>query len=176
MMHAFKSLALIGLRGSGKTSLGTFLAKKLDFAFFDTDEVFKNKEKRSIAEFVAQNGWATFRQREEEILSEMPQSQAVISCGGGIVLREKNRLCLKQSFFTVFLDVPVQELVQRLNRDLKKDQRPAFTDKSLAEEMSELHSARLSLYLEACHYRLQQHEGLEREADLVLKQYADFLK
>ena len=76
----------------------------------------------------------------------------------------------------MFLDVPVQELVQRLNRDLKKDQRPAFTDKSLAEEMSELHSARLSLYLEACHYRLQQHEGLEREADLVLKQYADFLK
>ena len=138
--------------------------------------MFKNKEKRSIAEFVAQNGWEAFRQREEEILSEMPQSQAVVSCGGGIVLREKNRLCLKQSFFTVFLDVPVQELVQRLNRDLKKDQRPAFTDKSLAEEMSELHSARLSLYLEACHYRLQQHEGLEREADLVLKQYADFLK
>lgn len=176
MMHAFKSLALVGLRGSGKTSLGTLLAKKLDFAFFDTDEVFKDKEKRSIAAFVAQNGWEAFRQREEEILSEMPQSQAVISCGGGIVLREKNRIYLKQSFFTVFLDVPVEELVQRLNKDLKKDQRPAFTDKSLAEEMSELHTARLSLYIDACHYRLQPHGGLEREADLILEQYADFLK
>lgn len=170
-MHALESIALIGLRGSGKTSLGQKLAKDLEYAFFDTDEIFKCKTGLSIAEYVAQNGWDAFRDREEEILLEMPRSGAIISCGGGIVLREANCALLKKEFFAVFLDVPVKELVRRLSADRKSDQRPAFTDKSLAEEMQELYDVRLPLYLEACSFRLTEWEVFEKETAIIITEY-----
>lgn len=167
-----KSIALTGLRGSGKSSLGKMLAKKLDFAFFDTDEVFVCQEKQNIAEFVACHGWDLFREKEEQILLQMPTEKAVISCGGGIVLREMNRQFLKQAVFTVFLDVPVSELVRRLERNAKKEQRPAFTTKSLAEEMQELYQARYALYEESCQYKLTQYADMAQEVQLIFEQYA----
>lgn len=175
-MHALKSLALVGLRGSGKTSLGKRLAKDLGFVFFDTDEVFKNKQNQTIADYVAKNGWEAFRDREEEILSEMPKSGAVVSCGGGMVLRPANRGLLKQEFFTVFLDVAVSELVRRLSRDAKPEQRPAFTQKSLAEEMQELYAVRRELYLESCAYHLTQWENFEKEMQIIIAEYTKKVK
>lgn len=170
-MHALESLALIGLRGSGKTTLGKRLAKELGYAFFDTDEVFAAKLKQSIAEYVNDNGWDAFRDREEEILLEMPKSGAIISCGGGIVLREANRKLLKQEFFTVFLDVPVKELVSRLNRDRKAEQRPSLTGKNLFQEMQELYDARIGLYTETCAFRLAEWEILEKETAVIIDEY-----
>lgn len=175
-MHALESLALIGLRGSGKTSLGKRLAKELDFVFFDTDEVFKNKQNQTIADYVAEHGWEAFRDREEEILLEMPTSKAIISCGGGIILRSVCRNFLKQNFFTVFLDVSVQELVRRLNKDSKPEQRPAFTGKSLEEEMRELYDARIALYNEACAFRLCEWQDFEKEVQIILTEYAKKVK
>lgn len=166
-----KSIALIGLRGSGKTSLGKLLARELDFAFFDTDEVFVCLEKQSIADYVASNGWDLFRDKEEQILLQMPAEKAVISCGGGIILREKNRLFLKQNVFTVYLDVPVKELVTRLEKDAKSAQRPAFTSKSLAEEMQELYEVRKALYENTCQYRLMQYTDIAQEMQLILDGY-----
>lgn len=170
-MPKMKSIALIGLRGSGKTSLGKLLARELDFAFWDTDDVFVCQEKQSIAEYVAAHGWESFREKEEQILLQMPAEKAVISCGGGIILREKNRLFLKQNVFTVYLDVPVKELVTRLEKDAKSAQRPAFTEKSLAGEMQELYAARKALYEETCQYRLTQYTDIEQEMQLILAQY-----
>lgn len=176
VMHALESLALIGLRGSGKTSLGKRLAKELDFVFFDTDEVFKNKQNQTIAEYVAAYGWEAFRDREEEILLEMPASKAIISCGGGIILRPACRMLLKQKFFTVFLDVSVQELVRRLSKDSNPGQRPAFTEKSLEEEMRELYEARIALYRETCAYRLCEWQDFEKEVQIILTEYAKKVK
>lgn len=169
-MDALKSIALIGLRGSGKTSLGKLLAEKLNFAFVDTDEIFAGKEKQSIAEFVAQNGWDAFRIREEQILLEISQNQTIISCGGGIILREANRKFLKQ-VFTVFLDVPVKVLVERLNKDRNTAQRPAFTEKSLVDEMQELYDARRALYLETCACQLTQYTDIAEEVRIILERY-----
>lgn len=171
MMNKMKSIALIGLRGSGKTSLGKLLAKELDFAFFDTDEVFVCQEKQSIAEYVVLNGWELFREKEEQILLQLPEEKTIISCGGGIILREKNRAFLKQAVFTVFLDVPANELVKRLEKDAKSEQRPAFTEKSLAEEMQELYTARKALYEETCQYRLTQYTDIAQEVQLILAKY-----
>ena len=172
-MNALKSIALIGLRGSGKTSLGKLLSDTLAYAFCDTVEIFAEKEKQSIAEYVAQNGWNAFREKEEQILLKLPQNQAVISCGGGIILREANRKFLKQVVFTVFLDVPVDVLVTRLEKDMNMAQRPAFTEKSLAEEMQELYAVRRALYLDSCTYRLTQHTDMTEEIKLILEQYSD---
>lgn len=170
-MHALESIALIGLRGSGKTSLGKRLAKELGFSFADTDEIIQNRLNQTVSAYVSENGWEAFRDREEEILLEMPENNAIISCGGGIVLRERNRELLKRSFFTVFLDIPVPELVRRLQKDTKPEQRPAFTDKSLAEEMQELYDKRIALYLEACSFRLTLWRGFDLQAETILREY-----
>lgn len=170
-MKRMKSIALIGLRGSGKTSLGKLLAKKLHFTFFDTDEIFLQQEKQSIADYVASFGWEAFRDKEEQILAKLPREKAILSCGGGIILRETNRVFLKQFVFTVFLDVPVNVLVERLEKDAKAEQRPAFTAKSLAEEMKELYTARKALYADTCQYKLTQYDDIYHEMELILKQY-----
>ena len=170
-MNTLKSIALIGLRESGKTSLGKLLAKKLHFAFFDTDEIFVQQEKQSIAEFIASFGWECFRDKEEQILAGLPTEKAILSCGGGIILREKNRVFLKQSVFTVYLDVPIHELVRRLEKNAKSEQRPAFTTKSLAEEMQELYEARKALYEKTCQYKLTQYTDMTSEIQLILKEY-----
>lgn len=170
-MNALKSIALIGLRGSGKTSLGKLLAEKLDFAFADTDEIFFKQEKQSIAEFVAQNGWEAFRDKEEQIFLQMPKEKTIISCGGGVILRETNRQFLKQTVFTVFLDVPVNVLVKRLEKDANTAQRPAFTTKSLAEEMREVSKARRALYLDTCAYQLTQYADINEEVQIILEEY-----
>lgn len=172
-MNGLKSIALIGLRGSGKTSLGKLLAERLNFVFADTDEIFSKQEKQSIADFVAQNGWNAFRDKEERILLGLPQNQTVISCGGGIILHEANRKFLKQAVFTVFLDVPVDVLAVRLEKDMNAAQRPAFTEKSLAEEMQELYTARQALYLDSCAYQLTQYTDMAEEIRLILEQYLD---
>lgn len=175
-MNDLKSIALIGLRGSGKTSLGKLLVRKLNdkalnFAFFDTDEIFTLQEKQSIATYVAQNGWDAFRCKEEQILLELPKEKAIISCGGGIILREKNRLFLKENIFTVFLDVPVDVLVIRLEKNMNTAQRPAFTEKSLAEEMQEVSLARREFYLDTCAYQLTQYTDINEEVRIILEQY-----
>lgn len=170
-MNGLKSIALIGLRGSGKTSLGKLLAERLNFVFADTDEIFSRQEKQSIADFVAQNGWNAFRDKEERILLGLPQNQTVISCGGGIILHEANRKFLKQAVFTVFLDVPVDVLVTRLEKNMNTAQRPAFTEKSLAEEMQEVSLARREFYLDTCAYQLTQYTDINEEVRIILEQY-----
>ncbi len=150
-MHALNSIALIGLRGSGKTTLGKSLANKLDLLFYDLDIVFQEKLGQTINNFILTHTWEDFREEEKEILFSMPKENVLLSCGGGVILKEENRKKLYSDYFTVFLDVPVNELVKRLEKQTLKEQRPAFTQKTLQEEMQDLYDKRINLYRETAH-------------------------
>ncbi|KAF8170344.1 type I 3-dehydroquinase-domain-containing protein [Mycena galopus ATCC 62051] len=94
------SIVLIGMRGVGKTTLATLAAKALGWELLDTDTVFENQLRTSIADFVASRGWDAFRQIESDIFHDLLQTNPtckVIACGGGIVELERNRSLL-QSF------------------------------------------------------------------------------
>ena len=140
------NIYLIGPRACGKTSVGRILADKLNFKFYDTDEVLVRKAGCEIAQYVEQKGWNGFRDLEAEVLGELSKKdRAVISCGGGIVVRQENRNVLKKNF-TVYLKTDVRVLANRLEADPNVDQRPSLTGKSIVDEIRDVLEERKEFY------------------------------
>jgi len=86
------NIVLIGFMGSGKSSIGRLVGARLGFQFVDTDAVLVERDGREIAEIFAQDGEARFRDLETAVLESLgARNRCVISTGGGVILREKNR-------------------------------------------------------------------------------------
>jgi shikimate kinase len=109
-------VALVGLMGSGKTTVGRRAAKLLDRAFVDADESFIPRYGRTVAEVVAAEGEAGFRDKESELLGELlaVESPLVVATGGGVVVREANRALLRgPDVFVVYLHADPAFLASR---------------------------------------------------------------
>ena len=105
------NIALIGHMGSGKSSLGNFIANKLDFEHIDTDNQIIKFEEKSIAEIFNENGEKYFRLIEKKIISRLINKKNVIlSLGGGSILSSETRKILKKNTITIFLDVDLKVL------------------------------------------------------------------
>ncbi|MDN5863703.1 MAG: shikimate kinase [Gammaproteobacteria bacterium] len=114
--HAGKRLALVGLPGSGKTTVGRLLAHRLGFGFCDCDARFETDTGWTIGAWVAENGWPAFRARESDLLlAVLKRDQCVIATGGGVVEYEKNRSALAGRSRVVWLDAPIAVLQSRLS-------------------------------------------------------------
>ncbi len=123
-------VVLLGYRGSGKTTVGRKLADRLWCEFVDTDEEVVRRAKKSIKDIFAQDGEAAFRDLESAVLADvLKRGSDVISCGGGIVLREANRAAmLASSHSRVYLRCEPEALHQRIHADPATAQsRPALT-------------------------------------------------
>ncbi|QJB54888.1 shikimate kinase AroL [Pseudodesulfovibrio sp. zrk46] len=141
-----KNVFLIGPRACGKTSVGRALADKLGIDFVDTDHELVASVGMEIAEYVEQNGWDGFRDKETETLGRVvSEGVRVVGCGGGIVLREANREMLKEGV-TLYLKTDPEVLAERLMRDPNEAQRPSLTGKSIVDEVREILAERAPLY------------------------------
>ena len=107
---------MIGMMGSGKTTLGRQLAAQLQCAFVDLDDYLEQRSGRSIASIFEQEGQERFREMEREALEAVVQEygQAVISTGGGAPCFFDNIGFMNRNGRTFFLDVPVEEISRRL--------------------------------------------------------------
>jgi len=89
-------IACVGLPGSGKSTVGRQLARRLGLRFVDSDQVIEQRLGCSIREFFEREGEPAFRDVEQQVMDELTQAESgVLSTGGGSVLRESNRQCLK---------------------------------------------------------------------------------
>lgn len=142
------NIILIGYRGTGKTSVGIALSKRLGKGFCDTDEYIEKKVKSSISDIVATEGWAFFREKEKEAIREISSFQdCVIAAGGGAVLDDENVKNLKKNGVIVLLEAPIQTIVERMRCDNKTEQqRPSLTDKDPYEEIEEVLEFRKPIY------------------------------
>lgn len=113
-----KTIALVGMPGSGKSSVGRQLARRLGVSFFDSDTVIEQRLKEPIRSFFAREGESRFRDIEQEVIVGLCGSGAgVLATGGGAVLREANRLALSAATTVVYLRCTPEELFRRLRRD-----------------------------------------------------------
>jgi shikimate kinase len=109
---------LVGMPGSGKSTVGAELAGRLGVPFVDLDVEIERREGRSITEIFEAEGEAGFRALEaKELLGASTHDPAVIACGGGVVLEPANRITLRNTGTCVFLDVPLDVLASRVRPD-----------------------------------------------------------
>jgi shikimate dehydrogenase len=141
------NIVLIGMRGSGKTTVGKILARKLGRELVEMDELITRKAGLTIPEMVASYGWAKFRDIEKEITDEVAERDNIVNAsGGGVVTREKNVMKLKKTGVLVWLTASVDTLVNRVGED---SQRPPLVGRTQREDMEITLAERLPLYQKA---------------------------
>ncbi len=138
-------IVLVGMMGSGKTTIGRRVAEHLHMSFVDTDDLVEVRAGRPVREIFAQDGEAAFRILEEDVLNEAlsTESNLVIAAAGGTVLSESNRSLIKrQAEAVVWLDADVTTLSNRTGRS---SHRPLL-DGDAATRLATLSEARRHLY------------------------------
>ena len=144
------NIVLIGMRGSGKTTVGRLLAQKLGKQFIEMDELIVRRMGLSIPEIVEKYGWGKFREVEKEVTREVARLDNVVNAtGGGVVTDEENIRALKQKGKLVWLKVSLDTLLQRIGDD---PPRPSLTGKPLREDMAAVLAERTPIYERAADF------------------------
>ena len=165
-----RMLALIGLPGAGKTTVGRQLAGALDISFVDLDRRIEQVIGCTIPQYFRERGEASFRDVEAQVLREtIVQEVGVLSTGGGSILREESRLLLRQHTQVVFLEVQPRVLLERLRPD---GRRPLFQGVDLETRLHELHATRDMLYRATAHHIIPAGNG---RASRVVRQIITLL-
>jgi len=140
-----KPIALIGFMGAGKSSVAAELSQRLQCAFIDLDEVIEAASGLTVAQIFEHHGEEIFRNFETELLKAAlaEPEPAVIACGGGIVLDERNISSLKSDAFVIYLEVSVSEVIDRID-DFST--RPLIQGVDGPEEIADLLMSREELY------------------------------
>lgn len=143
---------LIGLPSSGKSKIGSILAKRMRYKFSDTDNLIIQKcnnefgSFENIQECYSFLGEVKFRETEKQVLKELINNNlldfSIISTGGGIILDPDNRNLIKNNGVVIFLNIPLEIIKERLEH---QKERPLFKGKSIETRIKELQSQRLSL-------------------------------
>lgn len=141
-----KNIALIGMPGAYKTTVGKLLASKISFMSFDTDEYLEFERGMSITQFVSKYGIDVFRSLESAcIANAVSYVKAVISTGGGAVINPANVEALTKHCVVIYLYATPNTLFKRIG---KQNNRPLLTPNTL-ETITDLYNQRKSLY-ESC--------------------------
>ncbi|MHC1752803.1 shikimate kinase AroL [Humidesulfovibrio sp.] len=167
-MAGERNIYLIGARASGKTTLGRKLAARLKRPFVDTDQRVRLRSGRTVAELVDAGGWEAFREAESLALAEVAVfTGQVVSCGGGIVLRQENRDLLATGI-VLYLKAGAEALAERLLRNPLEAQRPTLTGGGVADEVRQVLAERGAIYLACAHAVLPAETPLPQLVTLAL--------
>ena len=141
------NILLIGFMGTGKTSVSLKLSELLNMKLIDTDGYIEKKENKSISEIFETNGEEFFRKCESETLIELSKEKnLLISCGGGIIVKEENIPIMKKQGKVVLLKATPESIYERVKND---NTRPLLNNNMTIEHISNLMESRKEKYLKA---------------------------
>ena len=167
-MKSKKNLILIGMMGSGKSTIGSLISKKLNVKFIDIDSVLEDVTKMKIVEIFEKKGENFFRNLEEKItLKLLNSTNNVISLGGGGFINEKIRKEVLKNNFSFWLNCDTQTLLNRI----KKNQKRPIAFNLSDSELTELITKRTKIYSKA-QFRINCHKLTKIEiVEKILKVY-----
>ncbi|MDH3760153.1 MAG: shikimate kinase AroK [Gammaproteobacteria bacterium] len=170
-----RNIILIGPMGSGKSTIGNLIAKRLHREFRDSDHFIEDRTGVDIARIFDIEGEQGFRDRESNALNELlSENNRVIATGGGSVMREENQRLLKQKGYIVFLDTSVNQQMRRLARDKK---RPLLQTENPRERLEALFTERHPIYLDLADLAIKTDKRVARRlAADIINQLPDNLK
>lgn len=150
-----RHIFIIGMPGSGKSSLGKRAAKETGMPFVDTDGLIAQSAGCTIPEFFERYGEPAFRRAETNVLAALTAAKPmIISTGGGMGMNETNRRIMKNWGVVVLNDRPLEEIMG----DIKLDRRPIFADKGLSE-VERVYNERMPVYRELADVVLNNDQG-----------------
>lgn len=165
---------LVGMMGSGKSSVGRPLATALGYRFVDADQLLEQAAGRSIPSIFASEGEEGFRALETQVLDALsPWQRTVVATGGGVVLRPVNWGYLRQGV-VVWLDAPEAVLLRRLRQD--PTARPLLAMEDPRQRLGELLEQRRPLYAQADLHVPQEDESAEAVASKLLEALPTILR
>ena len=131
------NIFLVGLMGSGKTTIGKALAKRLNLRFVDADHEIEARTGASIPLIFEIEGEASFRQREADVIRDLTAQQGIVlATGGGAVLNEQSRRWLHERGTVVYLKATVASILQRTSHDRNRPLLQTADPKAKIEELS----------------------------------------
>lgn len=173
-----RNIVLTGMMGSGKSTVGRLVAKTTCRDYVDTDEMVEAAAGRSIAELFAEQGEAVFRTMERDAVAEAAaEGGRILSLGGGVVMDPRNVRALKATGVIVFVDAPLEQLVERLSSSRKPGKRPLLGGEQdperLRVRLRELRDQRHAVYVQAADYVLDT-QG--RSSDAVAQEVYEWAR
>jgi len=166
------NIVLIGMRGSGKTTVGKLLAEKLGKKFIEMDELIAQRVGHGIPEIVAQYGWGKFREAEAEITREVAELDNVVNAtGGGVVTREENVRELKRKGKLVWLKADIDTLLRRIGDN---QSRPSLTGKPPQEDPAVVLAERTPIYQRCADVTIDtEDKSPEEVAEAIARVYSE---
>ncbi len=155
------TITLIGFMGAGKSAVGRILSNRLGLPFVDLDEVISDKAGKSIEDIFAEEGEEGFRERESKALrAELDSGIKVISCGGGVVLRDENVELLRRKSRVFLLRISQERALLRLSGG---GGRPLLEAGDMEERIRELMEERAERYHAAAHAEIDADDSSPEE-------------
>jgi shikimate kinase len=147
-----RNIFLIGPMGAGKSSVGKYLASRLDMDFYDTDEEIENRTGVDIGWIFDVEGEAGFRKRETEVITELAQlANIVLATGGGSVMTPENQTILRKNGVVIYLDISLE---YQHDRTINESRRPVLRTHNREEILEQLYHERTPVYEALADYRI----------------------
>jgi len=169
-----RPIALVGLMGVGKTTVGRRLAKRLDLPFYDSDDEIEKSSGRTVAGYFKDHGEEAFRAGERRVISRLLDgSPIILATGGGAFIPEETREVLLKNALTVWLKGDFKTIMERVSR---KNTRPLLMVDDPKAKMRELMDARYPIYAKA-HITVEIAKGPHgKTVTKVMKAIEDYIQ
>ncbi|AKP51868.1 shikimate kinase [Cyclobacterium amurskyense] len=171
-----KKIVLVGMPGSGKSTLGKALALKLNWRFYDLDDLIEKSAGKAIAEIFPTHGEGYFRKLESTVLDEIlsKEEEFVLATGGGAPCYNDNMDLINKKGVSVYLDVPLNNILERLS-NTEVAIRPLFSSLDTPQiilKLKDMHSQRSAFY-EMAKIKLR---GEDSSPELLISEWMPLLK
>ena len=163
-----KSIALIGLMGSGKSVIGRMLSDKIGVPLSDTDRIIEKEVGKKVYQIFDDCGERYFRQIEEEVVGRvLGDYPHIISTGGGSILSSKTRKAIKSKSFSIWVQCDVYIISNRIH---DQEKRPLLKNKNILDTLVKKNKQRIKFYRQADSHIVNENSNIEMTVEAIVEE------